>query len=228
MNDLDLKKQLPNNWADALDSQVNSDAFVELESYLTREYAKEIVYPQSADIFAAFEHSTRQDIKVVLLGQDPYHGEGQANGLAFSVQDGVRIPPSLRNVFKELEDDLGHTPPDSGNLKAWAEQGVLLLNTALTVREKQPASHAGRGWEEVTDGVIESFNSPDQQPTVFLLWGAHAKRKKALIDLNKHLVIESAHPSPLSARNGFFESKPFSRANQALESLGRGPIDWSL
>jgi uracil-DNA glycosylase len=225
--DLDLKHRIPPAWRELVSAQVEADSFRELESFLEREYAGETVFPQRDDIFAALEITAPEDVKVVLLGQDPYHGAGQAHGLAFSVQDGVPIPPSLRNVFKELESDLGVAAPESGNLTRWAEHGVLLLNTSLTVREKQPASHAGRGWEQFTDGIIDSMNQRDDG-VVFLLWGSHARAKKARIDLDRHVVIESAHPSPLSASHGFFGSQPFSKANAALESLGRAPIDWSL
>lgn len=227
MPNLDLKSRVPANWEDIVAAQIREDSFAQLESYLQQEYAGEVVYPGPDKIFAALELTAPQEVKVVLLGQDPYHGPDQAHGLAFSVQDGIGIPPSLRNVFKELESDLGQLPPASGNLTRWAEQGVLLLNTSLTVREKEPASHAKRGWEEFTDAVIASF-SASVEPVVFLLWGGHAKKKKKLIDKNKHIVIESAHPSPLSAHRGFFGSRPFSQTNAALESLGRAPIDWTL
>ena len=166
-------------------------------------------------------------MKVVILGQDPYHGAGQAHGLCFSVRRGVPVPPSLRNVYQELRDDLGVTTPSHGNLERWARQGVLLLNTTLTVRSGQAASHQGKGWERFTDRVISTVNDKHER-VVFLLWGAASRKKKALVDVTRHTVIESAHPSPLSAHNGFFGSRPFSRTNDALRKAGRDPIDWQL
>ncbi|MBP9053007.1 MAG: uracil-DNA glycosylase, partial [Ilumatobacteraceae bacterium] len=167
------------------------------------------------------------DTRVVILGQDPYHGAGQAHGLCFSVRPGVALPPSLANIYKELHSDLGITVPRHGNLEAWARQGVLLLNTTLTVRAGQAASHQGKGWEIFTDQVLRAVNDK-QQRVVFILWGAAARKKKSLIDLSRHVVLESAHPSPLSAHNGFFGSRPFSRANAALAAAGQRPIDWAL
>jgi uracil-DNA glycosylase len=178
-------------------------------------------------VFAALHLTPRASTKVVILGQDPYHGAGQACGLAFSVPPGVRPPPSLRNVFAELQSDLGIPPPSSGNLEPWARQGVLLLNTTLTVRGGASASHQGRGWETFTDEVIKAVDAKPER-VVFILWGASARRKRALVDPARHVVIESAHPSPLSASNGFFGSRPFSRANSALAEAGREPVDWRL
>jgi uracil-DNA glycosylase len=191
------------------------------------ERARHPVYPARDDVFACLHLTPFADTRVVILGQDPYHGRGQAHGLCFSVQRGVAIPPSLVNIHTELHDDLGIDPPPHGNLEAWARQGVLLLNTTLTVRGGQAASHQGKGWETFTDEVIRAVNAKEQR-VVFILWGSHARRKKAMIDTSRHVVIESAHPSPLSARNGFFGSRPFSRANAALVEAGLEPIDWRI
>ena len=178
------------------------------------------------DIFNALRYTSYENARVVILGQDPYHGEGQAHGLCFSVKEGVPFPPSLKNIFKELEDSLGIPSPASGELVGWAKQGVLLLNTTLTVREATPQSHKGKGWEILTDKIIELMNEKDK-PVVFILWGGNARAKKSLITNKKHLVLECAHPSPLSAYAGFFGSNHFARANQYLESMGEAPIDWS-
>ena len=186
-----------------------------------------MVFPAHPDVFRAFHLTSFATLKVVILGQDPYHGVGQANGLCFSVSPGVSFPPSLQNIFKELEDDLGVSKPQSGDLAAWAEQGILLLNTTLTVRQGAPASHQGKGWETFTDEVIRRI-SQKKESIVFVLWGASARRKKSLIDVTKHTCIESVHPSPLSAYRGFFGSKPFSRINQLLRQQGTTEIDWSL
>ena len=178
-------------------------------------------------MFAALRLTPYAETKVLILGQDPYHGPGQAHGLCFSVRRGVKVPPSLRNVYKELEADLGMPPPDHGNLDAWARQGVLLLNAVLTVRAHEAASHRNQGWETFTDEVIRVVNLKPER-IVFVLWGAYARKKKQLIDLTKHVVVESAHPSPLSAHNGFLGSRPFSQTNAALVEGGRAPVDWSL
>jgi uracil-DNA glycosylase len=183
------------------------------------------VYPPADEVFAALHLTPFADTRVMILGQDPYHGPKQAHGLCFSVRRGVPKPPSLLNIFKELRDDLGIEMPDHGSLEAWARQGVLLLNATLTVRGGQAASHQGKGWEVFTDEVLAAVNAKPER-VVFILWGASARRKKSLIDTSRHVVIESAHPSPLSAHNGFFGSKPFSRANAALVAAGRDPIDW--
>lgn len=198
-----------------------------LQRFVAEERSKFTIFPPPADVFAALHLTTFADTRVVILGQDPYHGPKQAHGLCFSVRRGVAIPPSLANVYKELRTDLAIAAPPHGNLESWARQGVLLLNTTLTVRAGQAASHQGHGWEIFTDQVLRAVNAK-QQRVVFLLWGAAARKKKSLIDLGRHVVLESAHPSPLSAHNGFFGSRPFSRANAALVAAGLAPIDWSL
>lgn len=194
---------------------------------LKREYAEHTVYPEPNDIYNALHYTSYESVKVVILGQDPYHGPGQAHGLSFSVQPGVNPPPSLKNIFIELQNDIGADIPNHGSLVSWAKQGVLLLNTVLTVRRGQANSHKGKGWEQLTDSIIDVLNKRDK-PVVFILWGRHAQMKKERIDTSKHFIIQSPHPSPFSARNGFFGSRPFSRANQYLEQIGDEPIDWSL
>jgi len=198
-----------------------------LQQFVADERARHTVYPPADDVFAALHLTPYEDTRVVILGQDPYHGPRQAHGLCFSVRPGVDVPPSLANVFKELQADLGIAPPGHGHLAAWARQGVLLLNTTLTVRAGQAASHQGKGWELFTDEVLRAVDAKPHR-VVFLLWGAAARRKKSFIDLDRHVVLESAHPSPLSAHNGFFGSRPFSRTNAALEQVGLTPIDWHL
>lgn len=199
----------------------------ELQRFVAGERARHTVFPPDDQVFAALHLTPYESTRVVLLGQDPYHGPRQAHGLCFSVQDGVQLPPSLVNIYSELRDDLGIETPKHGNLESWARQGVLMLNTSLTVRSGAAASHQGKGWETFTDEVLRTVNGKAHR-VVFILWGAHARRKKVLIDASRHTVIESAHPSPLSAYNGFFASKPFSRTNHALESAGLAPIDWRL
>lgn len=215
-----------NDWNNILAHEFVAPYYLELREKLKAEYAQHTVYPDMHDIFNAFRLTSYSDVKVVILGQDPYHGPGQAHGLAFSVQKGVAIPPSLKNIYKELKDDVGFVAPSHGHLVEWAKQGVLLLNTGLTVREGQPNSHKGLGWQTFTDNVIKHL-SDRQQPMVFILWGGNARAKIKLIDTNKHLVLTSAHPSPLSCYNGFFGSRPFSRANEFLAKTGRR-VDWSL
>ena len=215
------------DWNPLLRDQFDQPYWSELQTFVADERQRHTVYPPSADVFAALHLTPYADTRVVILGQDPYHGPQQAHGLCFSVRPGVRIPPSLANIHKELHDDLGLPIPDHGNLEAWARHGVLLLNTTLTVRAGQAASHQKHGWETFTDHVIEVV-SDKPETVVFILWGNSARRKRALIDTTRHVVIESAHPSPLSAHNGFFGSKPFSRANAALVAAGREPIDWNL
>ena len=215
------------DWNPILRQEFNKPYWVELQNYILDQRASHMVFPAHPDVFRAFHLTSFATLKVVILGQDPYHGVGQANGLCFSVSPGVSFPPSLRNIFQELEDDLGISKPQSGDLAAWAEQGILLLNTTLTVRQGAPASHQGKGWETFTDEVIRCI-SQKKEKIVFVLWGASARRKKSLIDVTKHTCIESVHPSPLSAYRGFFGSKPFSRINQLLRQQGITEIDWSL
>ena len=215
------------DWNPILRQEFNKPYWIELQNYIFDQRASHMVFPAHPDVFRAFHLTSFATLKVVILGQDPYHGVGQANGLCFSVSPGVSFPPSLRNIFQELEDDLGISKPQSGDLAAWAEQGILLLNTTLTVRQGAPASHQGKGWETFTDEVIRCI-SQKKEKIVFVLWGASARRKKSLIDVTKHTCIESVHPSPLSAYRGFFGSKPFSRINQLLRQQGITEIDWSL
>jgi uracil-DNA glycosylase len=201
--------------------------WAELQAFLAAERSAHEVFPPAEQVFAAFQRTPPTQVKVVILGQDPYHGPGQAHGLCFSVPEGVALPPSLRNIFKELQADQGTSAPRQGCLFSWADQGVLLLNTTLTVRSGEAGSHQGQGWEQFTDQVIVSVNS-FADPVVFILWGTAARKKRAMIDQQRHHVIESAHPSPLSAYRGFFGSAPFSQANAALTAAGRSPIDWAL
>lgn len=217
---------LKNDWATLLDEEFTKPYYQEIRQILKKEYAEQTIYPNMYDVFNALHYTPFSKTKVVILGQDPYHGPGQAHGLSFSVQKGVTVPPSLKNIYKELQDDLGFSIPSHGDLSKWAKQGVLLLNTVLTVRHKQPNSHKGIGWEQFTDSVINKLNERDT-PVIFVLWGRHAQAKKVLIT-NKHYMIESPHPSPFSANRGFFGSKPFSKINHILESLGQEPIDWKL
>ncbi|SMP36755.1 Uracil-DNA glycosylase [Laceyella tengchongensis] len=218
---------LTNDWATILQSEFEKPYYKELISFLEKEYEQETIYPPREDVFSALNLTSYQDTSVVILGQDPYHGAGQAHGLSFSVKPGVKQPPSLKNIFKELHDDVGCEIPNHGYLVKWAEQGVLMLNTVLTVRESKPNSHKGKGWENFTDQVIKELNEREQ-PVVFLLWGRHAQEKKNLITNERHHIIESAHPSPFAARKGFFGTKPFSKANQLLKEMGRKEIDWQI
>tara|TARA_B100000614_G_scaffold233730_1_gene229228 strand:- start:777 stop:1433 length:657 start_codon:yes stop_codon:yes gene_type:complete len=215
------------DWNPILRQEFNKPYWVELQKYIFDQRASHKVFPAHSDVFRAFHLTSFAGLKVVILGQDPYHGKGQANGLCFSVSSGVPFPPSLRNIFKELEDDVGVSKPQSGDLAKWAEQGILLLNTTLTVREGAPASHQGKGWETFTDEVIRCI-SQKKENIIFVLWGASARRKKGLIDTAKHACIESVHPSPLSAHKGFLGSKPFSGVNRLLQRQGISEIDWSL
>jgi len=216
-----------NDWGPLLQEEMDKPYYQELRKRLAQEYRSQIVYPNMHHIYQALHWTSYEDAKVVILGQDPYHGPGQAHGLSFSVQQGVRQPPSLQNIFKELRDDLGCAIPNHGCLEHWARQGVLLLNAVLTVRESQPNSHKGLGWEKMTDRIIEALGERER-PLVFVLWGRHAQQKAAYIDRSRHLVLTSAHPSPLSAHNGFFGSRPFSRANEFLRSKGQEAIDWQI
>lgn len=218
---------LKNDWADRLNGEFSQPYYKELRRFLIGEYRTGTVYPDMYDIFNALHFTSYADTKVCILGQDPYHGPGQAHGLSFSVKPGVPPPPSLQNIFKELQSDLGCPIPDHGCLEHWAKQGVLLLNTVLTVRRGEANSHKGRGWERFTDRVIEELNVREH-PVVFVLWGRHARSKAAMIDANRHFIIGSPHPSPLSAHYGFFGSRPFSRANEYLRQAGMEPVEWEL
>ncbi|WP_398291849.1 uracil-DNA glycosylase [Sporosarcina aquimarina] len=220
-----MKPHFGNQWDEELKEAFDASSYQQLRQFLKTEYAHQVVYPAMDDIWNAFRHTPYENVKVVILGQDPYHGSGQAHGLSFSVQHGVRTPPSLRNIFKELESDVGCSVPESGSLTGWADQGVLLLNTVLTVRESEAHSHRKQGWETFTDTVIRKLSERDE-PIVFILWGRPAQEKKRLIDLTKHVTIESVHPSPLSANRGFFGSQPFSKTNKWLSSWGERQIDW--
>lgn len=213
------------DWNPVLRGEFEKDYWRDLRAFVAAERSAATVYPAPHEEFAALHLTPFAATRVLILGQDPYHGPDQAHGLCFSVRRGVAPPPSLVNIFKELQSDVGCVPPDHGNLEGWARQGVLLLNAVLTVRAHQAGSHAKKGWERFTDEVISSLAARPQR-VVFLLWGAYARKKKSLIDTSRHVVIESAHPSPLSAHNGFFGSRPFSRANAALVEAGAEPIDW--
>ncbi|MFM9131460.1 MAG: uracil-DNA glycosylase [Actinomycetota bacterium] len=215
------------DWGTFLAAEQEQPYFRDLLGFVAAERSAGTVFPAEDRVFAAFDLTPFASVRVVILGQDPYHGPGQANGLAFSVNPGTAVPPSLRNIHRELHDDTGLPAPGHGDLTPWARRGVLLLNTTLTVREGHAGSHHGRGWERLTDAVITLLDRRDE-PTVFVLWGAHARSKRVLVTNTAHSVIESAHPSPLSARSGFFGSRPFSRANALLAAAGRDGIDWSL
>lgn len=215
------------DWKEPLAPLFADERYLKIREFLKQEYRTHIVYPDMYDLFNCFRYTPYDSVKVVLLGQDPYHNEGQAHGLCFSVPDGIQKPPSLVNMFKELKDDVGCTEPKSGDLSKWAREGVLLMNTALTVRAHQANSHANCGWSWFTDSVI-SLLSENKEHLVFLLWGGNARKKVPLIDKSKHLILECAHPSPLSAYNGFFGCKHFSKTNAYLEQHGIAPIDWQL
>ncbi|MCB7070608.1 MULTISPECIES: uracil-DNA glycosylase [Bacillaceae] len=223
-----MKKQiLKNDWAPLLEEEFSKPYYLQLREFLKQEYKHYRIYPDMYDIFNALHYTAFADVKVVILGQDPYHGPNQAHGLSFSVKPGVPLPPSLKNIFLELQADLGCTPPSSGYLVPWTKQGVLLLNTVLTVREGQANSHQGKGWEIFTDRVIEILNRKSK-PVVYILWGSAAQMKQQLIDTNKHFIIKAPHPSPLSAHRGFFGSKPFSKTNSILKTIGQTEINWQL
>ena len=215
-----------NSWDELLKNEWSEQYYKDLRAFLVSEYRTRVIYPPMDDIFNAFKYCAYEDVKVVILGQDPYYGEGQAHGLAFSVKKGVDIPPSLKNIYKEMESDIDFKIPSHGCLESWARQGVFLLNTSLTVRKGQPLSHRGKGWEVFTDHVI-SLLSAREKPMVFLLWGANARSKKPLIDRSRHLVLEAPHPSPLSAFAGFFGCRHFSRANAFLLEHGE-KVDWTI
>ena len=223
---MNLEELLPDDWQAALRPFLDPAATAALSEFVTAEYAAHSVYPPVEDLFAAYRLCPPDQTRVLILGQDPYHGPGQAHGLSFSVLDGVRIPPSLRNVFKELAEDVGVAPPRFGDLTGWARQGVLLLNAVLTVRAAAAASHAGKGWEAFTDATIQALNAGDKR-VVFLLWGGYARKKAALISNPVHVVLEAGHPSPLNPK-GFRGARPFSAANKALADAGRQPVDWDL
>ena len=217
---------LNNDWDDILRDEFASEYYLGLREFLKAEYSSRRVYPPMNDIFNALRYTSFKDTRVVILGQDPYHGEGQAHGLCFSVKPGVKFPPSLQNIFKELYTEYGISAPPTGELTGWARQGVLLLNTTLTVREGAPQSHKGHGWEILTDNIIKAIDKKSE-PVVFMLWGGNARAKKSLIGNPRHLILECAHPSPLSAYNGFFGCGHFRRANEFLGSHGLTAIDWS-
>ena len=217
---------LGNDWDKLLADEFKKEYYLKLREFLKSEYSTRPIYPNMNDIFNALKYTSYEDTRVVILGQDPYHGRGQAHGLCFSVQPGVKFPPSLLNIFKELNTEYGFAIPETGELSGWARQGILLLNTTLTVREGQPQSHKGQGWETLTDRIIEKINEKDT-PVVFILWGGNARTKKSLITNPRHLVLESAHPSPLSAYAGFFGCNHFLLANEFLKNNSLTEIDWS-
>ena len=216
-----------NKWDIVLKDEIKKEYFEYLMNFIKKEYKTKTIYPKENEVFNAFRYTDFENVKVVILGQDPYHGPNQAEGLSFSVSDKVLKPPSLKNIFKELESDLSIPFPEHNSLKPWAKQGVLLLNAVLTVEEHKPTSHKGMGWEIFTDSVIKMINEKEK-PVVFILWGSYARDKKKLITNTNHLIIESAHPSPFSARNGFFGSRPFSKTNEFLKNNGIKEIDWRI
>lgn len=218
---------LTNDWKDLLEEEFKKEYYLKIREFLKKEYKTKTIYPDMYDIFNALHYTPYKDMKVVILGQDPYHGPNQAHGLSFSVKPGVPIPPSLMNIYKELQSDLGCYIPNNGYLKKWTGQGILLLNTVLTVRAGQPNSHRGIGWEIFTDKIIRLLNNR-QDPIAFILWGKNAQSKLKIINNPRHFIVQSVHPSPLSAKRGFFGSKPFSKVNQFLTSIGKEPIDWQI
>ena len=222
----DLLELLPDQWRDLIEPLLDPADTRRLSEFVAAEYAGQVVYPAQPDLFNAFRLCSPDEARVLILGQDPYHGAGQAHGLSFSVREGVRIPPSLRNVFKELRDDLGVPMPAGGDLTPWARRGVLLLNAVLTVRAGKAGSHAGKGWEEFTDAVIRGLDTREER-VVFVLWGAYARKKRDLVTNPRHVVLEAGHPSPMNPR-GFLGTRPFSAVNKALADAGRHEIDWSL
>lgn len=219
--------KLNNDWDELLKEEFKKEYYLELREFLKQEYATKTIYPNMYNIFDALKYTSYKDTKVLILGQDPYHGENQAHGLAFSVQKGVKTPPSLLNMYKELRDDLGCYIPNNGYLVPWSNQGVLLLNTSLTVRANEANSHKSIGWEIFTDEIIKILNKRED-PVIFVLWGANARKKKVFIDQNKHYILEAPHPSPLSAHRGFFGCRHFSKINEILEKLSKEPIDWQI
>ncbi|MBX2799105.1 MAG: uracil-DNA glycosylase [Myxococcales bacterium] len=219
--------QVPESWRSSLGGEMAEPYFSELDAFVAEQRAAGPVFPPEDEVFRALELTPLSSVKVLILGQDPYHGEGQAHGLCFSVRPGVKVPPSLRNIYKELEADVGCPVPSHGHLEHWGRQGVLLLNAVLTVRSAEANSHKDKGWERFTDAVIRVVNDQSER-VVFVLWGGYAKKKARLVTASQHVVHTSAHPSPLSARNGFFGSKPFSVVNEALREAGRDPVDWCV
>jgi uracil-DNA glycosylase len=222
-----MDHQLPEAWAELLADELSAQYFGDLKSFVEQERAEHEIYPHNKDVFNAFQLTSFEETRVLILGQDPYHGAGQAHGLCFSVQSGIKVPPSLKNIYKELNSDLGHEVPSHGHLAEWAREGVLMLNTVLTVRASEANSHRKKGWEQFTDAVISAVNEKSTR-VVFVLWGKPAQKKLDLIDTERHVVVQSAHPSPLSARTGFFGSRPFSQINQALVGSGQESIDWTI
>jgi uracil-DNA glycosylase len=218
---------LNSSWQTVLGAEFDKPYFQKLQAFIAAERQTQTIFPAAADVFAAFNFTPYENVKVLILGQDPYHDDNQAHGLCFSVNPGIKIPPSLANIYKELREDLGCNIPNNGYLVAWAEQGILMLNAVLTVKAHTPNSHKNQGWETFTDAVISQVNRKSD-PVIFVLWGAYAQKKLSLIDTARHTVIQSAHPSPLSARNGFFGSKPFSAINTALHTNGRSTINWQI
>lgn len=216
-----------NSWDKVLDYEYHQEYFKNIVKFINKEYKERIVFPPKSRILRALNLTDYKDVKVVILGQDPYHGTGEANGLAFAVNQGIKLPPSLKNIYKELYDDLGVPISNVGNLECWAKEGVLLLNSVLTVEKDKPASHKNLGWEQFTDAIIKKINEKDS-PVVFILWGNFARSKKSLITNPKHFIIESTHPSPFSANHGFFGSRPFSKTNKYLKSVGEKEIDWRV
>ncbi len=222
-----VKPEIEESWGNTLQQEFDTDYFLQLKEFLLEERKQHQIYPPGGQIFSAFNHTPFDEVKVVILGQDPYHGIGQAHGLCFSVPEGIKPPPSLLNIFKEIESDLGIKPASHGNLESWAKQGVLLLNATLTVRANQAGSHQGKGWEEFTNQAIIKL-SKERFGIVFLLWGKYAQDKEELIDTGRHYILKAPHPSPFSANRGFFGCKHFSKTNEILRKIGRKEIDWSL
>ncbi len=222
-----MKVDLPESWQAVLADEFEKKYFKELAEFVDKEREEYTVFPPENDVFNAFKYCPFEELKVFLIGQDPYHDINQAHGLSFSVRPGVKPPPSLKNMYKELRDDVGCSVPNNGYLVPWAKQGVLMLNAVLTVRAHKAGSHGSKGWEKFTDAAVKAANERED-PVVFVLWGGYAKKKGKKIDETKHKIVDSAHPSPLSADKGFFGSKPFSKINKALEELGKEPIDWQI
>lgn len=222
-----MKKILDNDWQELLESEFQKEYYQDLRKFLTYEYKTKTIYPNMYDIFNALKFTSYKDVKVVIIGQDPYHGPNQAHGLSFSVNKGIKTPPSLLNIYKELNSDLGCYIPNNGYLKKWADQGILLINTVLTVRAHEANSHKNMGWEIFTDKIISLLNEKDD-PIVFILWGNPAIKKSLLITNKNHFILKSPHPSPLSASRGFLGSRPFSKTNEILKSIGKTPIDWQI